>query len=75
MWISGRYTVPMSDRKSPTSHLRNFILLLFARALPLLLLALILLTLAFTLVELRRWLEERAYFEGQGSKWRRSPPK
>ena len=65
MWISGRYTVPMSDRKSPISYLRCFILLLFTRALPLLLLALILLTLAFTLSELRRWLEERAYFEGQ----------
>ena len=66
MWISGRYTVPMSDRKSPISHLRYFILVLITRALPLLLLALILLTLAFTLTELRRWLEERAYFEGQG---------
>ena len=45
--------------------MRNLIHLLFAKALPLLLLALILLTLAFTLAELRRWLEERAYVSGQ----------
>ncbi len=61
-----RYTVPMSDRKSPITFLRNLIHVLFDRALPLLLLALILLTLAFTLAELRRWLEERSYFEGRG---------
>ncbi len=66
MYKDDRYTVPMSDRNSPMTFLRNLIHVLFDRALPLLLLALILLTLVFTLAELRRWLEERSYFEGLG---------
>ena len=66
MYNFDRYTAPMSDRNLRFPLLRKLIHVLFARALPLLLLALILLTLAFTLSELQRWLEERAYFEGQG---------
>ena len=45
--------------------LRSILTFLFGRVVPLLLIALILLALAHTLAELRRWLEERAYFEGQ----------
>ncbi|MDD9956562.1 MAG: LCP family protein [Anaerolineaceae bacterium] len=60
-----RYTVWMQARHVPQGPRRISIGKLFRWALTLLLLAYLVLTLFFMIVEVRRWMKERAWFEGQ----------
>ncbi len=64
-----RYTVRMQARPATEARRRQSIGKLFRWALTLLLLGFIVLTLLLIVVELRRWVEERAWFEGQAEQF------
>ncbi len=63
--LADRYTVRMQPRHDPESPRRYSIGKLFRRVLTLLALGFIVITLYFIIVEIRRWTDERAWFEGQ----------
>lgn len=65
MPLADRYTLRMPARRLPEVSIGK----LFGWALTLLLLGLIALTLYFIALDLRRWMEERAWFEGQADRF------